>query len=373
MTGLKETKPYELDILCLAPQVASQKGELGRTAKSILKEVLNEYLNAEREHYEDLKNGRYILHIASINHDLGTFKVEVIGREIQRRINKAISNNEKKTASEPHSRISALRRAPLKKRRLPEKKFMVEEPPLDYLELVKQTEVVFRPIWNVSKNHLTGFIARHKCEGMNINKYVSDQLTIAAQCQADLGLLVLSTVELKKALDREQKVVIILPVSFDTLARQQFREQYLEFCRRIPAKIRDLMVLHIKKIPANAQKERLQEVQRDISELVRSVIITSDLRNQNFDRLLGQHIHAGIVSLEDAPEKEIHNISLMESFVEKMSALSRAAMVDGISSKSMLCAALGAGFSYISGPAVQPDQKNMAAMRPFGLQSIYGY
>jgi len=49
MIGLTVTKPYELDIFSLAPQVASRQGELGRTVKSILKEVLNEYLNAERE------------------------------------------------------------------------------------------------------------------------------------------------------------------------------------------------------------------------------------------------------------------------------------------------------------------------------------
>lgn len=238
--------------------------------------------------------------------------------------------------------------------------------PVNYVALALQTDVSFRPVWNVSSNYLTGFIARHTHEDGKDNTALAD-----AMARADLGLLARSVAELTAALQQGRRMVLIVPAFFETLTRQPGRDHYFDFMRNVPAPVRSLIVLQIRETPVLANKESIQTVQQRYAGLVRSLIVTSDLYGQNVDTGWRRDVRTCAITLENDPEEEHSNIGLMESFSGKMQAFGRTAMVDGIFSKSMLIAAKGLGFTYISGPAVQGDEKGLAAIRPFSLQNAY--
>jgi hypothetical protein len=244
-------------------------------------------------------------------------------------------------------------------------------PPVNYIALALQTDICFRPVWNVTSNYLTGFIARHAHDDELSGYEKGSSALTDAIANADLGLLARAVAELTAALQQGSRMVLIVPVLFDTLTRQPGKDRYFEFFSNIPAHVRALIALQIKETPVLASKENIQAVQHRYMGLARSLIITSDLHGQNVDMCWRRNIRTCAITLENAQEEEDDNIGLMEHFVEKMQSFGRTALIDGVFSTSMLIAAKGLGFTYISGPAVQEDVKGLKAIKPFRLQNVY--
>jgi hypothetical protein len=376
-------KLHQLDVAPLLPFLPKNNKSLGRTVDLTVRDVLEEYLNEERDRYAPLKGGKYLLYIEA-QRNLGAFKTEVIAKEIRRRICRIIQEKQEilSEASSAPTVAPTLEAPTVRSRARARRKTSAPPdetsaaasvPPLDYDTLARSAALAYRPVWNVPRKHITAYIARHVCEDLNAGDGRSARDCGLARQRADndIALLARAATDLARAVAAGRRMVLILPVCFDTLTGSPSREQYLEFCRRVPPQARSLMVLQIRRIPVYAPRERLRDMQREIAGLLRSVIVTTDLRSQNLDCLLERGIHACAVRLPEGAD-DGHNIALMERFAEKMGAISRAAMIDGISSRATLCAAVSAGFTYISGPALQPDQKTPGAVLPFRLGALYG-
>jgi len=229
------------------------------------------------------------------------------------------------------------------------------------------SELSYTPVWNVPKNYLTGFIARVPTSQAIGN---GDEF-VKAQADRDIALLVQSSNELTGMVDKGNKLVLIVPVSLSTLDRAPYRTQYLEFCRSIAPEVRSLMVLKIEQIAPDLPHYRLQEILREPSTLLRSLIVTVDIRQREFDVLAGCRIHAYNVTLCDAPVSEVKSFALLDRFAEMIQKINHAAMVEDIPSRALLGACIGAGIAYVSGPAVQSPQKTLDVIRPFDLAEVY--
>ena len=220
--------------------------------------------------------------------------------------------------------------------------------------LAKNVAVTFRPIWNVEKKYLCGYMIRPA----NRQHATAD---IAAS--ADLGLLVKAAEALEKLQAQGEKSVVVVPVGYETLNAYPFRGHYLSLLRRIPEALRMFIVLQLDNIPAQASKQRLQLLQTDMRGLCRAVAMSSDIRGANLDGVSRGHLHACVVNFSETGLDDASMSSLVSRFADKAGGVNCAAMADGVTTRAALDAALSAGFRYIAGAVIAEDQAQLGISR----------
>lgn len=220
--------------------------------------------------------------------------------------------------------------------------------------LSKNIAVSFRPIWNVEKNYLCGYLIRAV-------KNMHDTPDLAAS--ADLGLLVKAMDALEDLQSRGEKSVVVVTVNYETLNAYPFRGHYLSLLRRIPDALRSFIVLQLDNIPPQAPKQRLQLLQNDMRGLCRAVAMSSDIRGSNLDSVSRGNLHACVVKFAHSDVEEALVVSMVNRFAERVGGINCAAMADGVATRPALTAALAAGFRYIAGSAIAPDQPQLGISR----------
>ncbi|MDI1227556.1 MAG: hypothetical protein PSY14_07730 [bacterium] len=229
--------------------------------------------------------------------------------------------------------------------------------------LGKNVSISFRPIWNVEKKYLCGYLVRR------VGAAPKTQDGAAA---ADLGLLVKAAESLERLQAQGEKSVVVVPVGYETLNAYPFRGHYLSLLRRIPEALRSYIVLQLDNIPQHASKQRLQLLQTDMRGLCRAVALTSDIRGANLDSVSRGNLHACVVDFSDASIGEDTMVSLINRFADKVGGINCAAMADGVSTRAALCAAISAGFRYIAGEAVVADQPELGiSRRHFSIEDAF--
>ncbi len=229
--------------------------------------------------------------------------------------------------------------------------------------LGKNVSISFRPIWNVEKKYLCGYLVRRAGA---VSK------TQDGAAAADLGLLVKAAEALERLQMQGEKSVVVVPVGYETLNAYPFRGHYLSLLRRIPEALRSYIVLQLDNIPQHASKQRLQLLQTDMRGLCRAVALTSDIRGANLDSVSRGNLHACVVDFSAAGIGEETMIALINRFADKVGGINCAAMADGVSNRAALCAAISAGFRYIAGEAVVADQPELGiSRRHFSIESAF--
>lgn len=225
---------------------------------------------------------------------------------------------------------------------------------------IKEVDVVFRPVWNVKKDYLCGYIIRPRDQMVGA--------TVEAAAERDLALLGQGARALMRLRKKGEKSVVIVPVGFETLNRYPARGHYLALLRRLPEEVRSFIVLQIGSIPLQASRTRLQKVQADVRGLCRALSFSTDVRGVNLDGVSRRNVHACVADLDLKPADESDMVGLVTRFADKVGGIDCAAMADGVSTRAALLAALSAGYSYLAGKAVQEDLPELGiSRRAFGM------
>jgi len=236
---------------------------------------------------------------------------------------------------------------------------------------VKNVTVIFRPIWNVEKSYLCGYIIRPVSDD---SEKKAQGLSVTAQNEAnalnDIGVLYKAAQALSELQQRAEKSIVLVEVNYETLNTFPFRNQYFSMLRRMPETVRNFIVLQIGNIPVQAPKLRLQSIQSDLRGLCRALSFAADIRGGNLDCVSRRNVHACAISLEQMA-KEDELTGLMGRFANKATGMNCAPLVDGVETADILSAAVAAGFRYIAGKAVQADQRSLGiSRRHFNLEMV---
>lgn len=222
-------------------------------------------------------------------------------------------------------------------------------------ELARGAQAAFRPVWNVRKDYLCGYIIRPLQENA--------QAGPEEAAVRDLALLAKAAEALAALQARGEQSVVVVPVGFETLNRYPCRGHYLSLLRRLPEEVRAFIVLQLCAIPPHAPRRRVQSVQRDVRALCRALAFSAGIRGAHLDCVSRRDVHACCADLR-LPEGDADDlVGLVYRFAGKTQGIDCAAMADGVDTRAALCAAVAAGFSYLAGRAVQGDRQEPGISR----------
>jgi hypothetical protein len=188
----------------------------------------------------------------------------------------------------------------------------------------------------------------------------------------DRLVLNLAVLDLNRAIESGAKYVAMVPIHVESLAREQDQMALLKFLERQPAALHQLLALEI----VDTRKSRFDDLVRHIwmlKDRCRQIIVRQDMDRVPW--LQSQHLPTGAVGMSvqipgaEVPELEI--VFAMNGFVKAVARHRIEAFVFDLRSRSLAFAAIGAGFSQVSGPAIAAWTRTPGGVASAGLDDIF--
>lgn len=174
---------------------------------------------------------------------------------------------------------------------------------------------------------------------------------------------------LREPAGRGRRAVIIVPVSYETLASDRLRKAFLGHCRQLPEGARRRLILEVADIPPSLPQPHVRELAREL----RPSALTL-LARLPPDAILAEHLaHTGITGLSLDLERMDPEARATREMVHMLAEAARGqrmrSMLLGAHAVAMCQHALRAGVDYVSGDALmaatrQPGRVLLAQRRP---------
>jgi hypothetical protein len=188
----------------------------------------------------------------------------------------------------------------------------------------------------------------------------------------DRLVLDLAVLDLNRAIATGAKYVAVVPVHVESLVRDADQQALLKFLEQQPASLRQLLTLEI----VDTRKSKFNDLVRTVwmlKERCRQLILRQEMGLAPW--LQSQHLPAGAVGMSvkipgaEVPELEI--AAAMNGFVKALLGHRIETFVFGLRSRSLAFAAIGAGFSQVSGPAIVEGSRTPGGVASAGMGDIF--
>ncbi len=235
----------------------------------------------------------------------------------------------------------------------------------------------YRPSWDPGR----GVIAAYLCVPMLPEAPGSDQRWRAALVvQNDVDALekldfatLAHAIDVVEGLVREKRrLLITVPVRFETLSAAAHRRRYIETLRsRLSPEAASLMVIELVNVPDGVPEARLLEISAPLRAQARAVVARLRPETNDFMQFALARIAAVGCDLSAQSGSELALMQLMARFSKGAAKASLATYLRGVNSLSLAAAALGAGFSHVDGDAVAVIVDQPRGIVEFSLLDLY--
>jgi hypothetical protein len=235
----------------------------------------------------------------------------------------------------------------------------------------------YRPSWDPAR----GIIAAYLCVPMLPEAPGSARRTrAAAVLQDDVGALeTLDFVTLMHAIGcvsglvrEKRRLLITVPVRFETLCAAAHRRRYVEMLRtRLSPEAASLLVIELVNVPDGVPEARLIEISSPLRAHARAVIARLRPDVSEFSQFAAARIAAAGCDLSEQGSSELALMQQMARFSKGAAKAGVATYLRGISSLSLAAAALGAGFAHVDGDAVAVMVDQPRGVVEFSLLDLY--
>lgn len=242
--------------------------------------------------------------------------------------------------------------------------------------LTKQIGYIYRPMWTVRSQAVTTYHCLPTLPGEDGDMLVGyDVIPKEAPSRfipkLDRLLLHKAAQELMWLRNAEKTLLLAVPVHFDTLARTQSRVAYVNDCHEIPEELRRYLVLELVGVEDGVPAGRLIELTSALSTECRALLIRLPIGFANFDAVGQTHVTACGLAVDGATMTEAALFKEFNRFCEEAERVHKQKYVHGLSSSSLLTAALSAGFGYVDGETVASVAEQPDAAYRLGLEGIF--
>jgi hypothetical protein len=227
----------------------------------------------------------------------------------------------------------------------------------------------FVPVWDSRAE----VIAAYRCV-VEADEDESEHLTPSAKARAALSValtgLGLSVAALDARFSRGERVLVHLRVPYEALTSPLARMEFVSACRGLSQQLRPFLVFEIVDLPPGVPQSRLQDLVTTVRPFGRAICAELPLRSRAFSAYHGlglQAVGIDIAGLGDAEAKG--EIDRLASATRRHNLL---AFIGGVTSKPVLAVALGAGVTWLSGPAIAAGLEEPGPMIRLYTDEILG-
>ena len=181
---------------------------------------------------------------------------------------------------------------------------------------------------------------------------------------------VLSDVD--EAMKEQRRMLLIMPVHFEVMVGTAWRRRYVaELAQRVAAEARKLLVIELIGIPHGVLQSRLMELIGPLRPFCRGVALRLPIGIADVSQIKGCGAAIMGCDLYSHPAPEIVQMQQLNHFKRAADKAKLPAFVHGAHTLSLVAAAVGAGFSYVSGEAVSPLVDHPRQIAEFNLANLY--
>ncbi|HWE73169.1 MAG TPA: hypothetical protein VG328_08425 [Stellaceae bacterium] len=235
----------------------------------------------------------------------------------------------------------------------------------------------YRPSWDPGR----GVIAAYLCLPMLPVAPGSDQRWRAALVlqhdaaaleKLDFVMLDHAIEVLEKLVRDKRRLLITVPVRFETLSALAHRRRYIEILHtRLSSEAASLLVIELVRVPVGVPEARLLEITAPLRAHARAVMARLRPETADFTQFANARVAAVGCDLGEQSGSEVALMQQMARFSKGASKAGIATYLRNAGSLSLAAAALGAGFSHIDGDAVAEIVDQPRGIVEFSLLDLY--
>jgi hypothetical protein len=229
----------------------------------------------------------------------------------------------------------------------------------------EQVVFEYHPVWTVAKKHLTGYrlapvLAAPAAGESSLTNGIVDVFGISRVHEV-----------LSQLLEAGSPAAMMIPIHFSSLESPRLRSAVIEALATHTEMFRRYLVCDIIAVPKDASRFRLREATAYLKGRCRSMSLRLDLEEPVFDlvaELTGVPVG---VHCADVAASEARVMRALERFADQAGRRGWQTYVSALNSRPALLAAIGAGFTYIDGPAVHKPVPSPVGMQRFDMLDLY--
>lgn len=234
---------------------------------------------------------------------------------------------------------------------------------------------MFRPIWDVKRQAAFNFFCVPVVKTPS-GRVVAGESAIEGlrdrhlRLDYDLRLLKRVIDELTRVGNEDRRLLFTVPVHVDTVSSAAFRTEYMRQWRTVPLALQRLAVFDLVGGSEGFPQSRLIEILPSLKPTSRAVTLRMPLNAvQSFGRFAHVGLHA--LSCEAPTGREDNALADIEKFVIAAEKAHLLTYLHGIRSASLALGAVGAGFSFIDGPAIGSAEATPKDALRFAIENLY--
>ncbi|MGA1855535.1 hypothetical protein VH563_06070 [Brevundimonas sp. HT1-5] len=239
-----------------------------------------------------------------------------------------------------------------------------------------QFGIRYRPVWDIGKLVISTYMGTPVrifpdgsfLEGTAALNSLTDPMEIL---RLDADALVESVEILNGLFRNRSRLMMSVPVCFETLAARRTRLPFLEICQSIPDYLRRFLIFELLRFPPGVPTGRLNELLHEVRPYCRWTFMRIEFKSQSLSGLSGNGLSGITMAM---PADRSAEARLMEEMNGIVTAAERAGLmicVAGLSTTSMVVAARASGVRLVAGNRIGPPQDRPRSMIRFDWPDLY--
>lgn len=232
-------------------------------------------------------------------------------------------------------------------------------------------QFVYRPVWDVRHRAITTYICVPTRQGLSESQ-MSPLTNPALVRRLDATVQRHVITDLRKIMKNKRRMLLGLPVHFETLASTISRGAYVDVCKRgIPPEGWRLLAFELTGVPNGLPQSRLLELTAILRPFSRGILLRTSVRQTLFRPSTETGIAA--VGFEVAAESvpESRQIQDAERFAAAARRAGLASYVHGLRTISFTTAAIAAGLDFVDGDVVTTAVDRPQSVYSFELSNLF--
>ncbi|MGH7124786.1 MAG: hypothetical protein ACREFI_10465 [Stellaceae bacterium] len=252
----------------------------------------------------------------------------------------------------------------------------VPEPPASATDLLTGVNFVFRPMWDPTRNVIATYLCVPQVRLSDLNGAAGDaSLAVAGDAEAiarlDGAVIARIKADLKGMAADGRRLIIAMPIHFETLCSAAQRRRATTELAAIPEAMKQYLVIEVIDVPSGVLKSRLMEVIAPLRLHCRAVSLQVAIGTIDLTQIRGTGISAVGANIADLAKSEFIVMQQLSRFQRAAEKAEVVTFLHGAQSRSLVAAAVGAGFHYVDGDAVAPTLARPERIVPFQLADLY--